>query len=54
LSALLVEFEQPLQDGVVAEIGGPAVGGGDGGVEVAVGVVEPGGALVVEVGVPTP
>jgi len=31
-------------------LSGPAVGGEDGGVEVGVGVAEPGGALVVEVG----
>ena len=42
----LVELEQALQDLLVGKVGGPAVGGGDGGVEVAVGVVEPGGALV--------
>jgi hypothetical protein len=37
----LVELEQPFQDLLVGEVGGPAVGGGDGGVEVAVGVVVP-------------
>jgi hypothetical protein len=33
---------------LVAQIGGEAVGGGNGGVEFLVGVVKPGGALVVE------
>jgi len=35
---------------VVGQIGGPAVGGGDGGVEFLVGQVQPGRTLVVKVG----
>jgi hypothetical protein len=49
-SALLVELKEPREDLVVRKVGRPAIGGGDGGVELAVGVVEPGGALVVEIG----
>lgn len=45
-----VQFQQPGEDFFVGEVGGPVVGGGDGGVQVAVGVGEPGGAGVVEVG----
>jgi hypothetical protein len=44
-----VEREQPLQNLLVAEVGRPAVGGGDGSVEAAVGQGEPGGTLVVQV-----
>jgi hypothetical protein len=46
---LKVQGEEPLQKLFVAQIGRPAVGGGDGGVEFLVGEVKPGGALVVEV-----
>ena len=52
-AALLVELEQALEDHVVGEAIapiGPAVGGGDGLVQVAMGMVEPGRALVVEIG----
>jgi hypothetical protein len=45
-----VEGEEAFEDGGVGEVGGPGVGGEDGGVEVGVGVGEPGGAGVVEVG----
>jgi hypothetical protein len=45
-----VERELPFQDFVVGEVVGPAVGVEDGVVELAVGVLEPGGVLVVEVG----
>jgi len=48
--AFEVEGEEALQDLGVGEVGGPAVGGEDGGVEGGVGVVEPGGSLVVQVG----
>ena len=50
LSAFEVQVEQVLKDLAVGEVGRPVVGGEDGGVEGGVGVVEPGGALVVEVG----
>ena len=46
---LEVQGEEPLQKLFVAQISGPAVGGGDGGVEFLVGEVQPGGAFVVEV-----
>ena len=46
---LKVQGEEPFQDLFIAQIGGPAVGGGDGGVEFLVREVKPGGALVVEV-----
>jgi hypothetical protein len=49
-SALLVELEQPLQDLLVREIDRPAVGLGHGGIQIAVRIVEPRGALVVEIG----
>ena len=49
-AALEVEGEEALEDFGVGEVGGPAVGGGDGGVQVGMDVGEPGGALVVEVG----
>ena len=45
----LVEREQALEDLLVGEVGGPAVGGGDRRVQFLVDVVEPGRALVVEV-----
>ena len=45
-----VEGEEVFEDGCVGEIGGPAVGGGYGGVQRDVEVGEPGGTLVVEVG----
>ena len=52
--ALLVQSEQPLQNLLVAQVRRPAVGGSHGGVEIAVGVVEPGHVsslpLVVEIG----
>ena len=47
--AFQVEGEKFSEDLFVAEIGGPAVGGGNGGVEFLVRKVKPGGALVVEV-----
>lgn len=51
----MIECEQALQDFIVGqhaciEIGLPAVGGRDGLIEVSVGVVEPRGALIVEIG----
>ncbi len=46
----VVQLQQAGKDFVSGEIGGPAVGGEDGGVEFSVGEVEPGGAQVVEVG----
>ena len=46
-AALEVEGQQTLEDSGVVEVGGPAVGG-YGGVEVGVGVGQPGGALIVE------
>ena len=45
-----VQGQQALQDFGVAEAGGPAVGRSYGGVQGSVGVGQPGGALVVEVG----
>ena len=39
----------PLQNLFIAQISGPAIGGGDGGVEFLVYQVKPGGALVVKV-----
>jgi hypothetical protein len=45
----LVEREQALEDLLVGEVGGPAIGG-DRRVQLPVDVVEPGRALVVEVG----
>jgi hypothetical protein len=45
-----IESEKAGEDFVVGEIEGPAVGGGEGGIEALVGAVEPGGADVVEVG----
>ncbi len=52
--AFLIEAEQAFQDFIIGEaVGapvGPAVGASNGTVEVAVGVVEPGRALVVEIG----
>jgi hypothetical protein len=50
LRPLKVERQQPREDFVVGKVGGPVVGGGDGGVEALVGEVEPGGAGVVELG----
>ena len=47
--AVKVQGEEPFQELFIVQIGGPAVGGGDGGVEFLVGEVEPGGALVVRV-----
>src|SRR4029077_16848732 len=47
--AFEVECEEFLEKLVVGQGGVPAVGGEDGGVEAAVGEVEPGGALVVEI-----
>jgi hypothetical protein len=49
-SALAVELEQPRQCLLFADIGGPAIGGGDRSVELAMGVVEPGRPFVVEIG----
>src|ERR1035441_7697543 len=46
----MVEGEESGEDLLGGEVGGPAVGGEGGFVEGAVGVREPGGALVVEVG----
>ena len=48
--ALVIEGEEVGEDLLGGEVGGPAVGGEDGFVEGAVGVGEPGGASVVEVG----
>src|SRR6185437_17134988 len=48
--ALVIEGEEAFEDLGVGEGGGPAVGGEDGFVEGAVGVGEPGGAFIVEVG----
>ena len=45
-----VEREQALEDLLVGEVGGPAVGGGDCCVQLPVNVAEPGRALVVELG----
>jgi len=45
---LPVQRQQPRQHLLVRQVGRPAVGGEDGGVELAVGQVEPGGPLVVE------
>jgi hypothetical protein len=47
---LKVQGEEALQNLFIAQISGPAVCGGDGGVELLVREVQPGGALVVEVG----
>ena len=46
---LKVQGEEPLQELLIAQISGPAVGGGDGGIEFLVRQVKPGGALVVEI-----
>ena len=46
----MVEGEEMGEYLLGGEVGGPAVGGEDGFVEGAVGVGEPGGTLVVEVG----
>ena len=48
--AVEVEGEQVFEDLVVGEIGGPAVGVGDGVIEVGVGVGQPSGVGVVEAG----
>lgn len=45
-----IERQQPRQNIVIAQVIRPAIGGKDGGIEFLVDVVEPGGALVVEVG----
>ncbi len=45
----VVESEEPLKNLVVGHVDGPAIGGEDGCIESAVGVGEPGGALVVQV-----
>ncbi|MEX2140811.1 MAG: hypothetical protein WD894_16225 [Pirellulales bacterium] len=47
---LKVQRQEACQDFIVHQVNRPTVGGGDGGVELAVGEVEPGGAGVVEVG----
>jgi hypothetical protein len=47
---LQVESQQLLEALLVAEVGGPAIGGGDGGIEALMGQVQPGGTLVVKVG----
>ncbi|MDZ4821148.1 MAG: hypothetical protein SGJ20_19480 [Planctomycetota bacterium] len=44
-----IQFQQLGQDLLVCEIGRPAVGGADGFVEFAMGQVEPGGTLVLEI-----
>ena len=46
----LVQGQEAFEDGFFGEVGGPAVGGGDGGVEFRVAGGEPGGADVVEFG----
>jgi hypothetical protein len=48
--SLQIERQQFFKDLLIAQIGRPAVGGKDGGVQFFVGQVEPGGAGVVEVG----
>ena len=53
--ALVVEGEETFEDllgseGLVVDFDGPAIGGEDGFVEGAVGVGEPGGTLVVQIG----
>lgn len=48
--ALLVEREQAGEHVVVGKIGGPAICGNDGGIQLAVQIVEPGWALIVESG----
>ena len=45
-----VQREKAFEDLFVAQVGGPAVSGGDGGIQFPVRVVEPRGALVVEPG----
>ena len=47
--AFQIQGEEVFEELVVGEGGVPVVGGEDGGVEAAVGQVEPGGALVVEI-----
>jgi hypothetical protein len=44
--ALAVELEQPGQRVLLVDVGGPAIGGGDRGIELAMRVVEPGRPLV--------
>ena len=44
-----IQLEQPREDFVVGKIGGPAIGGGDGGIEFAVDQGEPRRPFVVEV-----
>jgi hypothetical protein len=46
----LIQGQEPFKDGFFAEVGGPAVGGGNGGVEFRVAGGEPGGADIVEFG----
>jgi hypothetical protein len=46
---LKVQGEEPLQELLIAQISGPAVGGGDGGVELLVREGKPCGALIVKV-----
>ena len=50
MAPLQIERQQSFKDLLVSDVGGPVVGGEDGGVEVVVEVGEPGGAFVVEVG----
>jgi hypothetical protein len=50
LYSLPVQCQEAGEDIVVGEVGGPAVGGGHGGVEGGMGVGQPGGTLVVEIG----
>jgi hypothetical protein len=48
--AFAVERQEPRQRLFFGEAGGPAIGGGDRGVEVAMRIVEPGRMLVVQIG----
>jgi hypothetical protein len=48
--ALLIEREQAFQDLFVGKIDRKPVSGGDGGIEFCVGIGEPSGALVIEIG----
>lgn len=48
--ARAVQFKQAQEDFFVLQIGGPAVGGGGGGIQFGVNVREPSGAFIVELG----
>jgi hypothetical protein len=47
---LLIELKKPPQYVVIAEIGGPPIGAGHRIVQRPVGIAEPSGALIIEVG----